>query len=77
MGLPNLRHFENRGIFTINSDPVEALVGETWVSAIYTDRGWATADGASLLANVEEWRDALPAAPVEKPKRTRRSKAVE
>ena len=56
MDLPNLRHFANRGIFTIASDPVEALVGEAWVQAIYTDSGWATADGASLLLNVTEWR---------------------
>jgi hypothetical protein len=57
MDLPSLRHFENRGIFSINSDPVEALVGEAWVPAIYTDRGWATADGANLLADVQEWRN--------------------
>ena len=54
--LPSLRHFENRGIFYIHSDPVEALVGEAWVPAIYTDKGWATADGATLLTSVQEWR---------------------
>ena len=43
MALPDLRHFGNRGIFYIYSDPVEALVGEAWVLAIYTDKGWATA----------------------------------
>jgi hypothetical protein len=57
MELPSLRHFSNRGIYTISSDPVEALVGEAWVPAIYTDRGWATADGASLLPTIGEWRN--------------------
>jgi hypothetical protein len=56
MDLPSLRHFRNEGIFTVSSDPVEALVGEAWVPAVYTDKGWATADGAKLLAHVEEWR---------------------
>jgi hypothetical protein len=58
MGLPDLRHFRNEGLFTVSSDPVEALVGEAWVPAVYTDKGWATADGASLLAGIEEWRHA-------------------
>ena len=53
MDLPSLRHFTPAGI---SSDPVEALVGEAWVPAIYTDKGWATADGASLLLGIEEWR---------------------
>jgi hypothetical protein len=53
MDLPNLRHFTPAGI---SSDPVEALIGEAWVPAIYTDKGWATADGASLLLGIEEWR---------------------
>jgi hypothetical protein len=57
MELPSLRHFANQGIFYISSDPVEALVGEAWVAAIYTDKGWATADGASLLTGIEEWRN--------------------
>lgn len=57
MDLPNLRHFSNSGIYFVSSDPVEALVGEAWVPAIYTDKGWATVDGASLLLGVEEWRD--------------------
>jgi hypothetical protein len=57
MDLPSLRHFRNTGIYSIYSDTVEALVGEAWVPAIYTDRGWATADGANLLANVQEWRN--------------------
>lgn len=56
MDLPNLRHFRNEGLFTVSSDPVEALAGEAWVPAIYTDKGWATADGASLLVGIEEWR---------------------
>ena len=54
MDLPSLRHFRNTGIY---SDPVEALVGEAWVPAVYTDKGWATADGASLLTDIQEWRD--------------------
>jgi hypothetical protein len=56
MDLPNLRHFRNEGLFTVSSDPVEALAGEAWVLAIYTDKGWATADGASLLLGIEDWR---------------------
>jgi hypothetical protein len=58
MDLPDLRHFRNEGLFTVSSDPVEALVGEAWVPAVYTDKGWATADGASLLQDVSEWRHA-------------------
>ena len=61
MALPNLRHFTPDGI---SSDPVEALAGEAWVPAIYTDKGWATADGASLLADVQEWRHAVEAGQV-------------
>ena len=61
MDLPNLRHFTPDGI---SSDPVEALAGEAWVPAIYTDKGWATADGASLLADVQEWRHAVEAGQV-------------
>lgn len=57
MDLPSLRHFGDRGIFHIYSDPVEALVGEAWVLAIYTDKGWATADGGKLIT-VAEWRHA-------------------
>ena len=55
MGLPNLRHFTPDGV---SSDPVEALAGEAWVPAIYTDKGWATADGANLLTDIAEWRHA-------------------
>ena len=58
MDLPSLRHFRNEGMFTVSSDPVEALVGEAWVLAVYTDKGWATANGASLLLGIQEWRDA-------------------
>ena len=54
MDLPSLRHFRNTGIY---SDPVEALVGEAWVQAVYTDKGWATADGLSLLTGIQEWRN--------------------
>ncbi|MFZ8993117.1 MAG: hypothetical protein ACO20L_10640 [Candidatus Puniceispirillaceae bacterium] len=57
MDLPSLRHFGDRGIFHIYSDPVEALVGEAWVLAIYTDKGWATADGGTLIT-VAKWRHA-------------------
>ena len=56
MDLPSLRHFENRGIFFISSDPVMARSGDQWLPAIYTDKGWATVDGASLLSGVTEWR---------------------
>ena len=56
MALPDLRHFTPNGI---SSDPVEALAGEAWLAAIYTDKGWATADGASLLLGIEEWRYAV------------------
>ena len=55
MDLPDLRHFTPT---TISSDPVEALVGEAWVPAIYTSNGWITADGANLLADIHEWRHA-------------------
>ena len=58
MALPDLRHFTPA---TISSDPVEALVGEAWVPAIYTSNGWATADGASLSADITEWRHAVEA----------------
>jgi len=61
MDLPSLRHFQNAGIYYISSDPVEALHGEAWVPAIYTDKGWATADGSTLLTGIEEWRDATEA----------------
>ncbi len=57
MDLPSLRHFRNEGIYFISSDPVEALHGEAWVPAIYTDKGWATADGSTLLTGIEKWRD--------------------
>jgi len=59
MELPSLRHFRNEGIYFISSDPVEALTGEAWVPAIYTDKGWATADGSTLLSSVEDWRYAI------------------
>jgi hypothetical protein len=59
MDLPSLRHFRNEGIYFISSDQVEALHGEAWISAIYTDKGWATADGSTLLTGVEDWRYAI------------------
>ena len=58
MDLPNLRHFRNGGIY---SDPVEALVGEAWAPEIYTDKGWTTADGGKLSADIIEWRHAVEA----------------
>ena len=61
MAPPRLRHFRNAGIFYIFSDPVEALVGGAWMPVIYTDKGWATADGANLLAGIQEWRYAAEA----------------
>jgi hypothetical protein len=61
MDLPSLRHFRDTGIY---SDTVEALVGEAWVPAVYTDKGWATADGANLLLDIREWRDAAEAGQV-------------
>lgn len=61
MELPSLRHFKNEGIFHIKSDAVEALHGETWIPAVYTDKGWATADGSTLLTGVEDWRYAQEA----------------
>ena len=42
-----------------SSDPVEALIGEAWVLARYTDNGWTTADGATLLSGIEDWRYAI------------------
>jgi hypothetical protein len=59
MDLPSLRHFRNDGIYCISSDPVEALHGEAWINAVYTDKGWATADGSKLLTGVEDWRYAI------------------
>ena len=38
-----------------SSDLVEALVGEAWVLARYTDKVWTTADGATLLTGIEDW----------------------
>lgn len=54
MDLPGLRHFRDGGIF---SDPVDVLVGEAWVQAVYSDRGWLTSDGTKL-ENIQEWRNA-------------------
>jgi len=56
MELPSLCHFRNEGIFYISSDPVEVLIGEAWVPARYTDKGWVSADGATLLSGIEQWR---------------------
>ena len=51
---PNLRHFRDGYVF---SDPIDALVGETWINAIYTNEGWFTPDLATKLVAVTEWRD--------------------
>ena len=75
MALPDLRHFTPT---TIYSDPVEALVGEAWVPAIYTDKGWATADGGKLSADITEWRAPClntPAPPNPRSQRPRRKVA--
>ena len=73
MALPNLRHFGNGLIY---SDPVEALVGEVWALAIYTDKGWATADGGNLIS-VDEWRHPCPNTPAPpNPKSQRQRKRV-
>ena len=58
MALPDLRHFRDGGVY---SDPVEALVGEAWVPAIYTSNGWTTAEGGKLSADIIEWRHAVKA----------------
>lgn len=50
---PNLRHFREGYVF---SDPIDALVGETWIKAIYTNEGWFTPDLATKLVAVTEWR---------------------
>ena len=54
MDLPGLRHFRDGGIF---SDPVDVLVGEAWVQAVYSDQGWVTSDGIKL-GHILEWRNA-------------------
>ena len=74
MDLPSLRHFRNEGLFTVSSDPVEALAGEAWVPAIYTDKGWATADGANLLSDITEWRAPCLNTPVPPNRRSQRPK---
>jgi len=56
MDLPGLRHFKNEGIFHIKSDPVQALHDGKWIAAIYTDKGWALADGSTLLTGIKDWR---------------------
>jgi hypothetical protein len=71
MDLPSLRHFTPAGI---SSDPVEALVGESWVLAIYTDKGWATADGANLLSDITEWRTPCLNTPAQLNPRSQRPK---
>jgi hypothetical protein len=74
MNLPSLRHFGNRGIFYVYSDPVEALVGDAWVPAFYTDKGWATADGGNLLSDITEWRTPCPNTPAPLSPRSQRPK---
>jgi hypothetical protein len=62
MDLPALRHFKEGIIY---SDPVQALVGEAWATAVlcYADgigHYWATPDLARL-SPVTEWRYATQA----------------
>ena len=62
MDLPALRHFKEGIIY---SDPVQALVGEAWVTAVlcYVDdigHYWATSD-LVRLSPVMEWRYATQA----------------
>jgi hypothetical protein len=57
MAHPKLRHFVASGVFNVHSDLVEIRLGDAWQPAIYTDKGWATADGSSLLLDVVDWRD--------------------
>jgi hypothetical protein len=76
MDLPSLRHFRNDGIYYISSDPVEALHGEAWINAVYTDKGWATADGSKLLTGVEDWRYAVEEGQVEQTPKASRSNRV-
>lgn len=52
MESPGLRHFRNGRIY---SDPVDALVGEAWAQAVFTDYGWELLDGTKLK-NIVEWR---------------------
>jgi len=54
METPGLRHFRDGSIF---SDPVLALVGESWVEAVYTANGWFTIDLVTKLDAVTEWTD--------------------
>jgi len=56
MDLPGLRHFRNEGIFYIKSDVVQALHDGKWIAAVYTDKGWSTADGSTLLSGITAWR---------------------
>lgn len=54
MDLPDLKHFGNGWIY---SDPVNAVVGESVVPAIYTDRGWYCPDFMIKLTAVTAWSD--------------------
>lgn len=51
---PSLRHFKDGYVY---SDPLYALVGETWINAIYTNEGWFTPDLGIKLMAVTDWRD--------------------
>ena len=54
MDLPDLKHFGNGWIY---SDSVNAVVGETIVPAVYTDRGWYCPDFTVKLEAVTAWSD--------------------
>jgi hypothetical protein len=59
MAQPDLRHFQNTGLFFISSDPVEVRFETEWHPAIWTDKGWFSCDGASkLIEEIKEWRHA-------------------
>lgn len=51
---PSLKHFRDGYVY---SDPLCALVGETWINAIYTNEGWFTPDFGIKLMAVTDWRD--------------------
>ena len=51
---PSLKHFRDGYVY---SDPLYALVGETWINAIYTNEGWFTPDLGIKLMAVTDWRD--------------------
>lgn len=55
MASPPLKHFKDGYVY---SDLIYALVGETWVNAIFTNEGWFTPDLGTKLDAIAEWRHA-------------------